>query len=289
MDLLVDIGNSTCKFAISKNDTILFGGKSNSPAELIDLIAGYAEQVAAEQVAVEQVASEQVAVEQVASKQASAEQEPVPSSSKFENVVLCTVRNVDNDFLEKLAHFGSKFIQVNGDFMQKCIASGEPYPKIFNTLRHDFGADRIAAVVGALSLYPNSKLLVIDMGTAVTYDLIDGDRYIGGAISMGLNTRYRALGLLTDKIPTFSPFDRLSKQNVGQIPAVGNDTSDHLAAGNIVGLKFELQGFIDRFKEYRTIMTGGDAKFFIEALGRPVEYIPDLTFRGLVAILCQTY
>lgn len=262
MNLLIDIGNTACKFAVCCNGNIQFVAKTEYPEQLLDSISDF---------------TTAVSLENLRSNGCSCS----GIRKIFSSVVLCSVRNLTDDFISELSLKSDNFIQVNGDFMKRCVTSGKPYPAIFKTLRPDLGADRIAAVVGARSLCSSQKMLVIDMGTAVTYDLIDGDNYLGGAISLGMNTRYRALGLLTDKIPLFNPFDRLSKLSVDQIPAVGHDTEDHLASGNIVGLKYELQGFIDHFCDYHAIITGGDARFFADSLNRPVQYIPDLTFQGL--------
>src|SRR6187402_3190280 len=64
------------------------------------------------------------------------------------------------------------------------------------------GADRLAAVIGAYSLYPGTNSLIIDGGTCITYDLIDSDEnYFGGSISPGLNMRYNALNYYTSGLP----------------------------------------------------------------------------------------
>lgn len=62
--------------------------------------------------------------------------------------------------------------------------------------------DRLAAVVGANYLYPGKNLLVIDAGTALTYEFIDAEgRYWGGNISPGIYTRFKALNACCDKLP----------------------------------------------------------------------------------------
>ena len=64
------------------------------------------------------------------------------------------------------------------------------------------GKDRLAAAVGANYLQPEKDLLVIDAGTAITYELIDASgSYLGGNISPGMTTRFRALNLFTEKLP----------------------------------------------------------------------------------------
>ncbi len=64
------------------------------------------------------------------------------------------------------------------------------------------GLDRLAAVIGAHKLYPGKGNLVIDAGTAITYDWVDAEgNYFGGSISPGLNMRYKALNYYTGKLP----------------------------------------------------------------------------------------
>ena len=62
------------------------------------------------------------------------------------------------------------------------------------------GVDRIAAAVGATTIYKNSPLLVIDIGTCVTFDFINlKNEYMGGAISLGFEMRFKALNYFTGK------------------------------------------------------------------------------------------
>ena len=64
------------------------------------------------------------------------------------------------------------------------------------------GMDRLAAVVGANYLMPDRNLLVIDAGTALTYEFIDANAtYWGGNISPGIYTRFKSLSACCDKLP----------------------------------------------------------------------------------------
>ena len=64
------------------------------------------------------------------------------------------------------------------------------------------GKDRLIAVIGANNIFPKSNVLVIDMGTAITYDILnENNQYLGGAISPGLEMRFKALNHFTDKLP----------------------------------------------------------------------------------------
>src|SRR5581483_8543940 len=64
------------------------------------------------------------------------------------------------------------------------------------------GPDRLAAVIAAYKTYPGQNSLVIDAGTAITYDYVDTEgKYFGGSISPGLNMRYKALNYYTGGLP----------------------------------------------------------------------------------------
>jgi type III pantothenate kinase len=67
------------------------------------------------------------------------------------------------------------------------------------------GADRLAAAVGGVALYPASDLLIIDLGTAITIDYVEEGSFKGGNISPGVTTRLRALADYTAKLPLCSP------------------------------------------------------------------------------------
>ena len=67
---------------------------------------------------------------------------------------------------------------------------------------HTLGQDRLAAAVGAKSLCPNENLLIIDVGSAITYDFVsEAGEYIGGNIAPGLKMRFTMLQRMTKKLP----------------------------------------------------------------------------------------
>ena len=144
------------------------------------------------------------------------------------------------------------------------------------------GKDRIAAMVGAFDLYPDTNVLVIDAGTAITYDLLnDKGRYLGGNISPGLEMRYKALHRFTDKLPL------VNQGNMEQL--YGQTTEEAIRAGVQHGIVFEADKAIDTFKEFynnlKVIITGGDAKFFDKKLKNSFFVHFNLTALGLNRIL----
>ena len=144
------------------------------------------------------------------------------------------------------------------------------------------GMDRIALATSAFYQYPRKNVLVIDMGTCVTYDFVnDAGEYRGGAISPGLNMRYKAMHLQTDKLPLLQPEELLD--------FVGNSTASSMHSGVINGLTLELDGVISqyhaRFQDLTVILTGGDSQFFVKRLKNSIFANSKFLVEGLNYLL----
>jgi type III pantothenate kinase len=150
------------------------------------------------------------------------------------------------------------------------------------------GLDRLAAVIGAHQLYPGKGSLVIDAGTAVTYDWVDAEgNYFGGSISPGLNMRYKALNYYTGKLPLVETDATFNND-------YGDDTTTAIQSGVQNGIKYEVTGFIQSYQakepELNIILTGGDSNFFDTLLKNSIfaPYIknePYLVLKGLNAAI----
>ncbi len=150
------------------------------------------------------------------------------------------------------------------------------------------GLDRLAAVIGAKSLYHGKGSLVIDAGTAITYDWIDAEgNYFGGSISPGLNMRYKALNYYTGALPLINADEKFEY-------TYGNDTATAIISGVQNGIKYELIGFVESYHKKETelniILTGGDSIFFDTLLKNSIfaPYIknePYLVLKGLNAAI----
>jgi type III pantothenate kinase len=144
------------------------------------------------------------------------------------------------------------------------------------------GYDRLAAVVGAYTLFPDTAVLVIDIGSAITIDFINNkNEFQGGNITPGMMMRYRALNEFTANLPLEYPHDSQE--------LMGSDTAGAIISGVQNGIVFELEGYICRFSEkekgLKVIFTGGDAPFFSEQINYQVVTDPNLTLTGLNRIL----
>lgn len=123
------------------------------------------------------------------------------------------------------------------------------------------GLDRIAAVVGAKTqLEEGGNFMVVDMGTCITYDVVNANnKYLGGAISPGLNMRFKALNSFTGKLPLINYRETL-------IELTGDSTENAILSGVYNGIAHEIKGFINSYmKQYddlKIVITGGDANLF---------------------------
>jgi type III pantothenate kinase len=143
------------------------------------------------------------------------------------------------------------------------------------------GADRLALVVGASHYFPENNNLVIGLGSAVTYNYINRFRqFVGGSISPGMEMRFKSLELFTSKLPLVKPH--------WNFPLLGYDTKTNIQSGVIFGMAKEIDGMIeayeDRYENLHTVMTGGDAHYFMPYLKKKITEDPDLLFKGLYVI-----
>ena len=144
------------------------------------------------------------------------------------------------------------------------------------------GRDRLAAVVGATFLRPGRDLLVIDAGTAITYELVEASGlYVGGNISPGMTTRFRALNQFTRRLPLVSETE--------EVPLIGRSTEGAIRAGVVNGIVFEMDGYIERLrKKYPSLfvfLTGGHSFYFERRLKNSIFADINLVLTGLNRIL----
>ena len=107
-----------------------------------------------------------------------------------------------------------------------------------------------------------------------TIDFIDKKgRYLGGNISLGMRSRFRALNEFTGLLPFISPD--------AEFPPVGVTTTGAMSAGVVFGLMFEVEGYIKRYPQHTVIFTGGDAFYFAHKMKNTVFATQDLVLQGL--------
>ncbi len=196
---------------------------------------------------------------------------------EYRSIDACIVSSVQGkpvDFLDKL---NSKFEKLI--FFDKNTPT--PLDNLYES-KETLGYDRLAACVGANSLYPNTNLLVIDAGTAITFDFVsDNNEYLGGTISPGLSMRFKALNSFTKKLP-------LLKQSAF-FDLIGKNTEQAITSGVQNSILFEIEGYINRLKEKhhqaKIFLTGGDSEFFYSKIKKEIGVDNALLLKGLLIIL----
>lgn len=183
--------------------------------------------------------------------------------------------------VKDIPHFLTNTLKREVDYLH--ILSSEshlPFDIEYET-PDTLGSDRIAAVTGAYMAFQGSDVLVIDAGTAITYDFLIGTKYIGGNISPGIDMRFRALNLFTGRLPLVSRDENFSSP--------GRKTADAVIAGVITGAIYEINEYIRTFeKEHnnlKIIITGGDGSFLKDRISSRATYLPDILIEGLNFIL----
>lgn len=143
------------------------------------------------------------------------------------------------------------------------------------------GADRLAAAVGAAALVPGTDLLVADIGTACTFDVVTASgEYLGGNISPGPGMRLRALNHYTARLPLVSG-------HADFIPGIGGNTVEALRCGAMRGVVAELLYYSGNGETRRIVLSGGWAPEIAALLPDGVACIirPHLVNEGLNQIL----
>ena len=144
------------------------------------------------------------------------------------------------------------------------------------------GKDRIALVASAVNSYPKKNVLIIDAGTCITYDLKTSEEvYLGGAISPGLNMRFKSLHKFTANLPLVTPKP--------EAELIGDTTENSILSGIINGIKMELKGTIEsynsQFEDLTVIFTGGDSQILSIPLKNSIFANSNFLLEGLNFIL----
>ncbi|MCM1292022.1 MAG: type III pantothenate kinase [Bacteroides sp.] len=188
--------------------------------------------------------------------------------------IYCSVASRGTDIMAMLSSVAHRSMRLSSDM---------PLPiKIDYGTPGSLGADRIAAAVGARAIMPDVPLLVVDAGTAVTYDAVSADgRFEGGNIAPGMNMRVEALHRFTARLPRV--------QVPRELPTgafLGTDT----ASAMILGAVYGIVGAMSYYKQHlpsdtRVVMTGGWAGELSRICDFDVTVEPHLVSIGLNRIL----
>lgn len=188
----------------------------------------------------------------------------------------CIISSVVEELTQKFKTAVENVFKINSLILTNKINTGI---KIKLDNPEEAGADRIANAAGAYVLY-NHPVIVIDFGTATSFDIVnaDGD-FIGGVIAPGINLQMKVLNKFTSKLPRTDVAISNS--------AIGNNTTDAILSGVIRGTACMIDGLIEQCEKELgqkavVVATGGYSGLIANYLKRPFDFInPTLTLEGL--------
>lgn len=188
----------------------------------------------------------------------------------------CIVGSVVEELNNKFMNAVKNVFGIEPVFLTNKINTGV---KIKTDFPEEVGADRIANAIGAYVLY-NKPTIVVDFGTATTFDIINAEgEFIGGIIAPGINLQMKVLNKFTSKLPRIDV--AISTK------AIGHNTTDAILSGVIRGTACMIDGLVKQCEKELgqkavLVATGGYSGLIANYLERPFDYInPTLTLEGL--------
>jgi type III pantothenate kinase len=159
----------------------------------------------------------------------------------------------------------------------------------FNSKYEDvskLGADRKALVAASVTNYPGQDVLVIDMGSCITYDVVDrSGLHRGGGISPGWQMRLNAMHTFTGRLPQLSTLENVIEKK----EVTGTNTHQAMFNSTFFGLLAEIDQRIEYYKsefpDLTVILTGGDAQSFSVRLKNRIFAHSNFLLEGLNALL----
>jgi len=194
---------------------------------------------------------------------------------ELRGAIFSSVANHSRELIDYLDASFDTFLELTGH-------TPLPLKSLYKT-PETLGFDRIAAVAGAHTIFPGHNVLVIDAGTAITFDMVTAEgEYTGGNISPGLNMRFRALHKFTSRLPQLTFREEA-------VRLMGTTTDEAIISGVVNGLVHEINGYISeissKYKNLRVVLTGGDANSFDKKLKNSIFVVAHLNLIGLNRIL----
>ncbi|MFL2592061.1 MAG: type III pantothenate kinase [Cryomorphaceae bacterium] len=230
MNLLIDIGNSKSKIAITKDYTIL--NEIHSSSKLIKKI------------------------------------KELFSNYKITHSSLSNVSIPNIELIE--------FLKTNSYFFDLKKNNHLPFKNPYK--EGLVGDDRLALVCAAHKDYPNENVLIIDIGTCITYDIkTKNNEYLAGGISPGIKLRFDSINqgtFLIKKIKPNYPKDLKAY-----------DTESSVNIGTLIGVQLEIEGFIKKYSSQyanlKVIITGGDSIYLSGIIKNTIFTSSNYVFKGL--------
>lgn len=151
----------------------------------------------------------------------------------FERGIYSTVANISKEMKRKISKMPFPMMEL--------VSGVTPVP-IINKYATPLtlGTDRLAAAVSVAAKNPGRNVMIVDVGTCITYDFVsDKGEYLGGNISPGPSMRFKALHQFTAHLPQV--------ERRGVTPDIGTTTITAIRSGVLNGIKYEIESYVEKY------------------------------------------
>lgn len=189
----------------------------------------------------------------------------------FDCAAVCSVSDDASGLAREAESVSRRYINVD---------CGTRLPIDISGYASTLGADRIAALCAVAAMCPGREALVVDCGTAITYDRLSADGvFLGGNIAPGVGMRLKAMHAFTKRLPEV--------ESRSDAPLWGHDTPEAMRSGALYGAIAEIEYYAGRCPEGTAVaITGGRARSIASMLTfKPEIADAALVLRGLKYII----
>lgn len=189
-----------------------------------------------------------------------------------EMIVISSYAEISGQFAEKLRKSCNNLIII--DSSRRNILSEMSLPECLT-------ADRAASVIACRYLFKGRGCTLFDLGTMMTVDFLDAEgNYEGGNVSLGCRTRFKSVNRYSKTFPLLDTPEDFAD--------MGDSVESSVSSGIMVGMKYEIEGYIAKYPENIVIFTGGDANYFSKIMKNPIFVVCNLVLMGL-ALIAEKY
>lgn len=192
----------------------------------------------------------------------------ITEKNKPETMILSSVRHFSAQSMERLRKECDNLVIVDEQML------AEYNLPLYLT------PDRAASIIAARYLFKGKGCSLFDLGTTLTMDFLDKEgNFLGGMISPGCRTRFKALNRYTKTLPLVDTPDEVVK--------TGMSVQSSVSSGVVTGIMFEMKGYMDRYADNVNVFTGGDAIYFAKRMKNSIFVVCNLVLMGLALIAVE--
>ena len=137
--------------------------------------------------------------------------------------------------------------------------------------------DRAASIIASRYLFRGKGCTIVDFGTTMSVDFTSGEgQYLGGNISLGCRTRFKAINRYSRALPLVDTPENPDTVGQGEVSSI--------ESGVVSGIVFEIEGYLNLHPENIVVFTGGDANYFAKRMKSSIFVICNLVLMGLALI-----